>query len=194
MAKLIGVQVGVVSTLGVGTTFTLEVPLAQAQVVAPVTLAAPPRVPRDAALLAGRRVLVVEDDDAAREALRGVLAGWGMHVITAGTRREACAPFEHAQRPDIEIAVVDYHLGTETTGPLLLDHLAASFALAIPAILMTGSDDPQVLEEIEDSGYPCLRKPLDTTVLKERMLELLDRRGGVADEALAAKCAAAGVE
>ena len=175
MAKLIGAPVGVVSTVGVGTTFTVEVALgAELEHTAPVSISH--RMPRDAVMLAGRRIMMVEDDAPSREALGAVLRGWRMQVIAVAGSMEACQQFERGARPDIEIAVVDYHLGAGLTGPLLLDHLAATYALAIPAIVMTGSDDPEVLRDIEDSGYPLLRKPLDTVALQELMLEMLDRR------------------
>ena len=85
---------------GRGSTFTVLLPLA-ATPVAESAASAAPRVPRgDSDLLRGVRVLLVDDEEDAREAMRLILQQNGMIVTTAASSAEAFDLLV-SQKPDI---------------------------------------------------------------------------------------------
>ncbi len=102
---VVGHHGGVVSAespgQGRGSTFTVLLPLAAApgESASPL-VAATHRARRRAACRTGLTVLLVDDEEDAREALRRILQQNGMLVTTAASAREACELVERLQ-PDI---------------------------------------------------------------------------------------------
>ena len=68
-----------------------------------------------------------------------------------------------------DAAIIDQDIIGEVSGVALLDHIAARFGVALPAVIVTGDDLRRVREELMDSGHPWLLKPADPATLR-RML------------------------
>jgi signal transduction histidine kinase/CheY-like chemotaxis protein len=85
--------------LGLGATFTVRLPLRQAAVADP---AAPP-AGRAPSPITGKRVLVVDDDDDARELLAITLESAGAIALLASSVRDALKLFEQ-EHPDLVLA------------------------------------------------------------------------------------------
>ncbi|WP_434382789.1 PAS domain S-box protein [Melittangium boletus] len=81
-----------------GARFTVRLPLAQARAPGATQAALVP--PRPPAVLEGRRLLVVDDEEDSREMLKLLLEDHGAHVATAASVAEALAVFDTA-RPDL---------------------------------------------------------------------------------------------
>ena len=101
----------------------------------------------------GQRILLVEDDDEAREVLRLALEAEGYHVDVAGNGAAALNCLQTELRPGLILADL---MMPDVDGWDFLRFLAADerFA-AIPVVLITGwfGDLPP--------GYPVLKKPFD---------------------------------
>jgi CheY-like chemotaxis protein len=93
-------EIGVTSSAAEGTRFTVTLPRRVRSPPAQAP-AGPPRraAPDDCAKGHRRRVLVVEDDETAREALREMLKHAGYDVTTAANGREALDLLTSAPRP-----------------------------------------------------------------------------------------------
>ena len=89
-ARLLGHPVKV-TKVGEGSIFTVTVPITEAPVKQPEK----PRRGKEQwqdRILAGRTVLVVDDDHAVLTALEMLLEDWGMHVVCAGAFDEVAGP------------------------------------------------------------------------------------------------------
>ncbi|MGZ5079937.1 MAG: ATP-binding protein [Usitatibacter sp.] len=175
LASLLELRVGMASAVGHGTTFTLELPAVErpAQVQ--------PRPLLATTKLHDRQVLVIDDEPAPRDALRGFLEGLGCRVSVAGTIEEAAA-LALLEEPDIVLA--DFRLRGETTGLQAVQRLRQGRP-ALPAIIITGDTAPEQVAKLDGIGICVLYKPVAPERLLEAMGALLeeDRPTASMDEA-----------
>ncbi|HEX4335489.1 MAG TPA: PAS domain S-box protein [Polyangiaceae bacterium] len=142
--------VTVESSVGVGTTFRLYLPVADA---APPSLA---RISRVAPRTGKKRVLVVDDELAIRDFVAARLEGAGYEVVTAATTRSAA---EALGAEPFDLLVTDVSL-LDGSGTVLA-RSARAVRPHLPVILMTGSDEP------DDAFDALLTKPFDERALVE---------------------------
>jgi CheY-like chemotaxis protein len=116
--------------------------------------------------LAGRGILIVEDEFLVALDLKSLLEGMGCAVIgSVGTLEEALACLERAP-PDA--VLLDVQLAAGDTAPLarLLRERG------VPFLVMTGYDRAHLVEPaLRDA--PLLGKPLDEALLRQMLLGLL---------------------
>ncbi|GAA3245013.1 hypothetical protein GCM10017691_51760 [Pseudonocardia petroleophila] len=153
LCDLMGGSVSAISTVGVGTTVTFTVR-------APGTALPRREPPPDAApLLAGRRVLVVDDNAVNRQILLRHTGSWGMSGEATGSPAEALRRLT-AERFDVVL------LDVRTPGP---DLAAAARATAHdpPVVLLTTLGQPRV------PGHVALTKPVSPAQLLRTLVEVL---------------------
>jgi PAS domain S-box-containing protein len=171
LVELMGGRMSVDSEVGKGSTFHFTVLLG---------LDATPVTPLATEPLAGKRVLVVDDNAVMREILRRQLAGWGMQATTAGSGAEAqdlC--MHHDCRPDV--VLIDQQM-PEMDGLTLAAWMREQPDLRSTPVLIlsTGSlkNDAERARGLQLNGY--LTKPLtDVDVLQgvRRALRMDDIAG-----------------
>jgi PAS domain S-box-containing protein len=164
IARLLGSDVLLQSTPGRGSTFAIDVPRAP---VAP----APGTAARRG--LAGRRVLVVDNEAPAREALGGVLRGWGCDVVAVADGAGASAALAEG---GFDLWIFDYHLDAGDDGVALHARLAARVPPA-PCMLLSADQTGAVRAAAQEAGLPLLMKPLRPLALKSMLDRMLAARG-----------------
>ena len=167
VAPLIGGEVTLRSSPGVGSVFSLQVPRA-----APPGLTADHAAPTPAPA-AGRGPVLVLDDEA--DILRGMsalLGGWGHDVITASTIGDMLDRIARSDsRP--ELLVADYRLANGESGIEAIRRAREALGADLPALLITGDTAPDRLAEAVASGIPLLHKPVAPSRLRAAMGNLL---------------------
>jgi PAS domain S-box-containing protein len=148
-AKQSGGDVDVASQVGVGTAFTLYLPLEAGTL--PVRATPDGSVDR---VVATRRILLVEDNDAVGQFARSMLEELGQIVTWVQSGEDALALLERAHEK-IDFVFSDVIM-PGINGLDLARHIRDRWP-AIPVVLTTGYSD--ALAEQQDHGFPLLRKP-----------------------------------
>ena len=112
--------------------------------------------------LAGRRILIVEDNFIIAAALARILKAHGAELIgPAGTVSNALALI--ADNELIDGAALDVNLAGEMVYPVA----SALRAKNVPIVFMTGYDDDSIASGYTD--FPCVQKPFTA----ERLMQAL---------------------
>jgi CheY-like chemotaxis protein len=121
----------------------------------------------DAAGLAGRRLLIVEDEALVAMMIEDMLSDLGCVVVdVAGSVARGLALTEDAAT-QLDAAVLDVNLGGETVYPV-----AEKLALAgVPFVFSTGYGLAGVAPRF--AGVPTLAKPFNSTTLAAALLSVL---------------------
>jgi PAS domain S-box-containing protein len=169
MAKLLGHDIRVRSWPGAGSMFSVLVPIAA---VADATPEPDVQAWRQVGELSGRRVLCVDNDPAVLEAMAAILGGWHCTVLLAQDFDSALTQI--AQVGMADVMLVDYQLD-EDLGTDLMDRLKKTLKKAIPGIVVSASNTPEVRHDTQRRGYLFLPKPLKPAALRAVMSSVLEQ-------------------
>ena len=160
-AQLLGHSITLRSALGCGTRFSIHLPVAQA-VEASAALA--PVDPQGLGGVDGMRVLVIEDDGFALEAIRDLLSSWGCVVNAAATVSQALDFVNAYAAPDVVLS--DFRLGEARNGLDVIAMVRAHARREIPACLMSGDTDAGLIQAAKEAGLTLLHKPVRPAKLR----------------------------
>ncbi len=110
----------------------------------------------------GKRILVAEDDDAARDMLSALLVQAGYNVYAARNGQEALAEM---QRKHFDVVVTDCDM-PHLDGRELLSFSRAAWP-HIPVIMLSGGPAESSEEVTRLGAYAWIEKPYDTWILLE---------------------------
>lgn len=163
IARLLGLELGVRSTPGRGSVFTVSVPLSTTTACAPVSGPASPDAPT-AASLVGLTVLCIDNEPEILAGMDALMSRWGLRVLTAA---DAAQAREAAARQTPDIVLADYRLGDgEIDGLELLTWLRSSGIAAAPGALITADHSAALALQAKAIGYAVLRKPVKPAALR----------------------------
>ena len=183
LCRLLDHPVEVESTPGKGSRFSISVPLAAER----TGLAEAPVSPARASdPVAGKLIVVIDDDALVLDGMRGILRSWGCSVVSAASDTEVLAELrEMGRRPDAVVS--DYRLGGGTTGIDAIERLRGAMGAAIPAFLISGDTSPERLRDARVSGYDLLHKPVPPMALRAMLNRLLKAPARAGETARKAK-------
>jgi two-component system, cell cycle sensor histidine kinase and response regulator CckA len=163
----IGGSIGVYSEVGIGTSFKVYLPRADAASV----VAAPP-VPAADARTRTRTVLVVEDAEGVRELARRLLERDGYTVLVAADADEALKIFDGHGAIDVVLTDV---VMPGASGPELTKQLIERRP-GLKTILMSGYTAEAIAHHgVLEAGIAFLQKPFTSDALGRKVREVLDR-------------------
>jgi signal transduction histidine kinase/CheY-like chemotaxis protein len=120
--------------------------------------------------LRGTRVLVVDDEASARDAIQGLLAQWGCEVIAVEGGDEAVAQ-ARIRRPDIVLC--DLSLADGDSGVAVVDRLRREHGAGLACAFITGESAPERISEARAVGHPIAFKPTKPAKLRALIEHLL---------------------
>ncbi len=173
-ARALGLPIELLSEVGVGTTFALEIPLSKA----PLTNDTAPS-PAESSESAVGRILLVDDDASVRTATALFLSVSGHVVETASSPEEAFERLRTMPMPDV--IITDYHLDASLNGAELILAIRARAGATIPGVILTGDTLRIAPQHATIERCRVFHKPLDAEQLIEHLGTLLARCPGVRD-------------
>ncbi|MGH8729700.1 MAG: ATP-binding response regulator, partial [Burkholderiales bacterium] len=169
LARLLDHKVELTSTCGVGSIFSVQIPLGEPQLL---ESAAPSRrLPANE--FEGALLAIVDDDDLARASMEGLVQQWGCEAVVAPSGKEALAMLD-GKVPDA--LVCDYRLPGGETGLEVITLIRVACRKEIPAILISGDTAPKLMRTAEAVGLPLLHKPVRPAKLRALLTHLLKTR------------------
>ena len=158
-AALLNTEIVLTSRLRRGSVFRFSLPCA---VPLPSAPAEPAPVLRD--MVAGLRVLVIDDEETIRDGFTRLLGAWGADILAVADADEAAAQMGQGRYFDVVLA--DYRLREHRTG---IDAIAQIRAQQTPpplCCLITGDMDANLMAAARQSGLPLLHKPVRPAQLR----------------------------
>jgi two-component system, sensor histidine kinase len=181
LCNLLNLPIAVQSAPGTGSAFALRLPVASASVararVAPVAITHVDL----GGQLAGKTVLLIEDDGTAREAMHRLLAAWGCEVYPACSGQGALNLVGTGLQPEFVIA--DLRLSGTMNGCEALQKLHAKLGADIPAVIVTGDHQSELIALVEAANIPVLPKPVDPQLLQAMLVDAFASRAPAANAA-----------
>ena len=177
LADLLHAPIRVRSRDGRGSVFALEVPVARPAPAGTASLEHPSpshtdRIPR---AHDSRSLLVVEDDEEVRDALKLLLDRHGYAAITAGDGAQALAIASDGST-DVDLIIADYNL-PGPNGLEVIARIEEALGRKVPAILLTGDISASTPIEIAAKGRVHLYKPANPRTLIRNIDAILDNAG-----------------
>ncbi len=166
IADLLDLKVSLQSAPRTGSTFS---------VLAPMAASAPEdaRIQSTQARLKGERVLLVDDDQNALDAMTAAVRDLGAQVRAYVREEDAQAALDDGFRPDL--IVMDLRIDGKLRGVDIANRLRQRLQPPPPAIIVTGDTAADTLAFLNASGFPWLIKPVEPTILMQTIARQLER-------------------
>ncbi|MGL6245080.1 hybrid sensor histidine kinase/response regulator [Pseudomonas sp.] len=159
LCRVLGHTLRVRSWPGRGSVFSVSVPLARAQTVAPAKVAE-----LNGHVLNGAQVLCIDNEDSILIGMNSLLTRWGCQVWTARNRDECAALLNDGVRP--QLALVDYHLDHGETGTELMAWLRTQLGEPVPGVVISADGRPETVAQVHAAGLDYLAKPVKPAALR----------------------------
>ncbi|WP_323123621.1 ATP-binding response regulator [Burkholderia alba] len=170
LATLLACELHLRSAPGRGSCF--EILLEQAPAEQPATHLRPPiGETTDTAPMRGL-VVVIDDEQAIRDAMATLLGHWGHETLIAGSAREALDRLAKLSVRPV-LLICDLRLRGGEHGVEVIERLRTEYNGNIPAILVTGDTATSHLLELQASDLLVLHKPVPSAKLKAAIATLI---------------------
>lgn len=168
LAGLLGAKLSLQTTRGKGSVFSIELPCSSDEDITQIDFSAL-ESPNE---IAGKYVVIVEDEAEIRDGLKLLFRGWGCEVEELSSVEDIEQVLSKSIQPDL--ILTDYRLPEDQTGVDAINAIHHFYQdNKIPAIIVTGDTSPERIKQVEDSGFVVLHKPVPGGKLRATMNSLL---------------------
>ncbi len=171
LSRLMDMPLKVYSRVGRGTVFKLQMRRAEVQ-QDKLSNAARLNTGQSKLVIAGKRVLVVDDEERVLSSTAAILRLYGMHVETAEDIQQA-KEIALRQNQHLDIVITDLRLRRGEDGISLANDLNAMLGRKVPVLLVTGDIAPERIQHAQLSGLTVLYKPVNIDDLISTLNTLL---------------------
>jgi len=176
IARVLDHKVDLASTVGRGSHFSVEVPLAPA---ATQLRGRGEPAPLDLGQLTGMAVLCIDNDAKILDGMAALLGGWGCRVIAATDVAAAAAALR--EEPTVPAGLlVDYHLD-HGDGIAAIAELRQTFGAELPAILVTADRTAGVRDAAHAHRIQVVNKPIKPAALRALLAQWRIQRVAAAE-------------
>ena len=175
MAQFLGAKVELRSVPGCGSRFSITVPLAT-PLRSSQTHAALLNLEPGMVSIAGRKVLLVEDDPLTRESLGDLLTSWGCNVVSKASAEQAYAWLSQQGEggsQHVELIISDHDLGAGDNGMQMIAKIRVQTRPDFPAFMVSGDTSETLKAQTHAAGIPLLHKPLKPAYLRTLLARVL---------------------
>ncbi|QCZ93965.1 PAS domain-containing hybrid sensor histidine kinase/response regulator [Salinimonas iocasae] len=171
ISQLLAHAIHLDSAPGKGTRFTVTLPRASRPVnPAPLPVTTDNAVSGTEQFLAGKSVLIIENDPDVAKAMTLTLRQWGAETLLADDLASAIAVCPAAP----SLMVVDYHLNRQQKGTCVAKQLRENWQHHVPGILNTAKRDENIKEVAANEQLYYLPKPVKSLALKRAIKQLVN--------------------
>ncbi|HZW23979.1 MAG TPA: ATP-binding protein [Gallionella sp.] len=176
LVKLLGHRIDLRSAPGKGSVFAVEVPIAsgvsESSMAGTIDAETEIETVTDNSILAGKKLLVVDDDEMVLNSTASILLAWGCQVTLATSLSQVEQFLQNGMAWDMIIS--DYQLENHATGIDVITMVQQHQSQKLPCILVTGDTGPTVLKLAAVSGHHLLHKPVKPAKLRSLAIHLLE--------------------
>ena len=172
LGNLLGHPVELASTPGRGSRFSITVPqtILCCRDRKPLSAHAASPAAITATALAGRRIVVVDDDPTVVAAMRALFASW--QAIAAGgadadSALTALVAIDHAGTNNADLIIADLRLANGQSGIDAIARLRTALGASTPALIVSGDTSAEAQAEVCSAGIVLLTKPVVAAALKD---------------------------
>lgn len=167
MSRLLEHNISVSSAQGVGSCFTLSVPLASVQDIEhePAFNGTPQDgLPES---LLDKQIWHIDNDTNMRIAMQTLFENWGVEVVTFSGFAQCMAVTDNCF-DDCDLLIVDYHLDDGENGLEIAKHIKQTLP-SMPIMLCTANHSKVLANELEGTSIQLLHKPINSAKLKQAL-------------------------
>ncbi|GAB4532513.1 MAG: hybrid sensor histidine kinase/response regulator [Roseibium sp.] len=171
--RRLGHSVSVRSKPGVGSVFSITIPLAKPPAeITSITTTDLSKPSGDMDVI----VLIVENNPDVLFATARKIEAWGGSVLTAASTAEALEQVQELGMPP-DIILADYQLDGDDNGVKTIVDLRRATKSDIPAIMITANREETLVDEAREHGFTILTKPVQLSRLRP-LIDWKTRRCG----------------
>src|SRR2546425_12908689 len=128
--------------------------------------------------IAGKTILVLDDEAEVRKLVAAMLTGNGYRVLTADNGDNAIKIFKKSKHP-VDLLLLDV-VSPGLSGPMVADRIVESQP-GVRVLFMSGYDHTNVVQRyVVEKGYALLTKPFTPEQLAKKVREVMDAPAPVA--------------
>ncbi|QWE24079.1 hybrid sensor histidine kinase/response regulator [Polynucleobacter sp. AP-Elch-400A-B2] len=177
LCKISNTDLSVTSTLGSGSTFSLQTPFSTTTLSDHIEIfnndSAELSFTSDDHLLEAKTIAIFEDDHTILEAYKQALTQNGFKVLSLSENHQTLMR-QLANINSIDCILSDYRLEA-TTGDLIIQELRDSFGIEIPAIIITADTSPRHIQLFRELNIEMLYKPIGYSDIVDAIKLLLKK-------------------
>jgi len=159
MCALLKHTIEVESSLGNGACFKLELPLGDPEKV--ITF----DEQQDLSSVEGHTIFVIDNEQAILDAMQALQSQWSCTFQLFSSIDQAKS-FAHNNHTCPDAIICDYRLADDMTGIDAINRLRALYKDDIPAVLISGDTDAELIDNVRREGFYMLRKPINANKLR----------------------------